>query len=187
MQQARDRREQEHAPPAALPARTWCLYTDGSFYKEKKEDPGSAGYGVSVVLGGDGDTDQDGHEAYALCGPLRTGRDEVEKLSNNTAELRGVIEALRYARLWAAPAAVIRYDSKYAAMITTNVWRARKNKKLAAVAREEWQHTWKALKGKLWLKHVRGHSNQQWNDRADALAEEGRSGRLRPAPPRGVV
>ena len=31
-----------------------------------------------------------------MCGPLRTGRDAVEKLSNNTAELRAVIEALRY-------------------------------------------------------------------------------------------
>ena len=69
--------------------------------------------------------------------------------------------------------ALIRYDSKYAAMIATCVWRARKNKELAAVAREEWKLAWAALKGKLWLKHVKGHSGHRWNDRADALATLG--------------
>ena len=35
---------------------------------------------------------------------------------------------------------------------------------------------WTALRGKLWLKHVKGHSGQRWNDRADALANSGRNG-----------
>ena len=39
--------------------------------------------------------------------------------------------------------AVMRYDSKYAAMITTSVWRAKKNKQLALIAQQEWQKTFK--------------------------------------------
>ena len=42
------------------------------------------------------------------------------------------------------------------------------------------------LKGQLWLRHVKGHSGHKWNDRADALADEGRCGRLRAAPARVV-
>ena len=43
------------------------------------------------------------------------------------------------------------------------------------------QYCESALKGKLWLKHVKGHSSHKWNDRADALADEGRLGTLRTA------
>ena len=182
---ARERREQEHEPPPLLPSDTLSLYTDGSFAQEEKDDPGSAGYGVSAVACGDGDRDEGGQEVCALCAPLHVGREEVEKLSNNTAELRGVVEALRLAQKRLQPA-IIRYDSKYAAMITCSVWRARKHKALAAVARAEWQRARVALKGKLWLKHVKGHSGQKWNDRADKLADEGRCGVVRVASPRAV-
>ena len=71
-------------------------------------------------------------------------------------------------------------------MITTNVWRAKKHKALAAVARAEWQRARVALKGKLWLRHVKGHSGHKWNDRADKLADEGRCGVVRIASPRTV-
>ena len=109
-------------------------------------------------------------------------------VSNNTAELRAMIEGLRYARKYGkGQPHVIRYDSKYAAMIATNVWRARKNKSLAKEAQAEWQRTMRALKGKLWLKHVKGHSDHKWNDRADELADQGRGGKLRTAAPPLVV
>ena len=184
-EKARTRREQEHEPPPVLPSGTCSLYTDGSFVKKDKNDPGNAGYGVSAVACGDGDTDENAQEICALCAPLRVGSESVEKLSNNTAELRGVIEALRLAQQRRQPA-IIRYDSKYAAMITTNVWRAKKHKALAAVARAEWQRARVALKGKLWLRHVKGHSGHKWNDRADKLADEGRCGVVRIASPRTV-
>ena len=94
-------------------------------------------------------------------------------------------EALRLAQQRHQPAR-IRYDSKYAAMITTSVWRAKKHRALAAVARAEWQRARVALKGKLWLKHVKGHSGQKWNDRADKLADEGRCGVVRVVSPHTV-
>ena len=32
--------------------------------------------------------------------------------------------------------------------------------------------------GQLWMRHVKGHSGDRWNDRADALADRGRRGDL---------
>ena len=43
--------------------------------------------------------------------------------------------------------------------------------------RREWQRAREEMKGKLWLKHVQGHSGQQWNDGTDVLADEGWRGR----------
>ena len=55
----------------------------------------------------------------------------------------------------------MRYDSKYAALITVGVYKAKKNKKLVATAQAEWKFTYKAkpdklLTDKLWMRHVKG-------------------------------
>ncbi len=65
-------------------------------------------------------------------------------------------------------AVLIRYDSMYAALIASSVWRAKKHKPLAARAHRAWQLAMEALKGKLWLKHVKGHSGARLNERVDA-------------------
>ena len=77
----------------------------------------------------------------------------------------------------------VRYDSKYAALVGSGVWKARANKAIASIARAEWDLTLRATRGRLWLRHVKGHSDHVWNDTADRLADEGRQGREYSGPP----
>jgi len=128
-------------------------------------------------------TDDGAREIAALCGPLDVGVDGIERLTNNTAELKAVIEALRFARN--DPAAkgrpvLLRYDSAYAALISCGVWKAKANKALAKVAQDEWALTRRKTGGRLWLSHVKGHSGHRWNHRADRLADAGRHGETQP-------
>ena len=74
---------------------------------------------------------------------------------------------------------VLRYDSKYAALITTGVYKAKKNKPLVRSAQKEWKLTVAFKRDRLWLRHVKGHSGHRWNDRADHLANVGRGGTAR--------
>ena len=62
--------------------------------------------------------------------------------------------------------------------MSCGVYKARKNKELVLHAQEEWKLTMKAKKGRLWIRHVRGHSNHPWNDVADKLAGDGNFQRL---------
>ena len=102
-------------------------------------------------------------------------------MTNNTAEMIGFIHALRYARepARASRPILVRFDSKYAALCGSGVWKGTKNKKLVATARAEWKAT-ADLKRRngvgFWLKHVKGHSGQKWNDAADSLATRGLDG-----------
>ena len=50
---------------------------------------------------------------------------------------------------------------------------------LVAEARKAWREAHAAKGGRLWMKHVKGHSGDRWNDRADGLADEGRRGTRR--------
>ena len=61
-------------------------------------------------------------------------------------------------------------------MIATGTWRARKHKALAAAAQRTWQNLRRIKKKRLWIQHVKGHSNDKWNDLADHLAADGRLG-----------
>ena len=67
--------------------------------------------------------------------------------------------------------------SKYAALISAGVYKAKKNKSLVSFARDEWKLTHAAKRGKLWMRHVKGHDGNEWNERADSLANRGRGGR----------
>ena len=146
--------------------------------RTKKKAWVAAGYGLTVVEGGTGNEHAGGRERYQQYGPIRTGDEGTEKLTNNVAEVMAFIHALRWAR---APANVttpclLRYDSKYAALITTGVYKAKKNKALIGTAQKEWKITYKAKPGRLWMRHVKGHSDHEWNEVADGLANRGRSG-----------
>ena len=67
----------------------------------------------------------------------------------------------------------------YAAYVGSGVWRAKKNKALAAVARAEWRRVYEVKRKEgvgIWLLHVKGHSDHRWNDVADDLAKRGLDG-----------
>ena len=108
----------------------------------------------------------------------------AKHLTNNVAELTAFLHALRWART--APEAqdkpvLMRHDSVYAALASAGVYKCRKrrNKALVEAAQEEWRLTMAAKKGKLWIRHVKGHSGHEWNDAADSLADDGRRGQRR--------
>ena len=113
--------------------------------------------------------------------PIRHGDEGTEQLTNNVAEIMAVIHMLRWARAPANVAVpmVLRYDSKYAALITVGVYKAKKNKALVATAQKEWRLTYAAKQGNMWMRHVKGHSNHEWNEVADELAKKGCSGKYR--------
>ena len=71
----------------------------------------------------------------------------------------------------------IRYDSMYAAHIATGLWKAKKHKPMAAAARQAWARLKRSREGQAWMAHVKGHTGNQWNERADRLAAQGRGGK----------
>ena len=103
--------------------------------------------------------------------------------SNNTGELSAIGEAL----LWLKenndpavyPAAVIHYDSEYAAKSVTGEFNGPKNRPLYSKIRDILQRL-TAVEAvspmRIDFEHVKGHSNDIWNDRADRLANKGSSG-----------
>jgi len=173
-------REQEHAPPATIPSDTISIFTDGSaFYDKDAKAWTEAGFGLTAVTRGSGHEHKDGIILFDHYGPIQHGDLGAKQKTNNVAEIIAFIHALRWARQ--APETlgkpiIMRYDSKYAALITTGVYKAKKNKELVATAQAEWKLTHAAKNGQLWMRHVPGHSQHTWNDRADCLANKGRDG-----------
>ena len=95
---------------------------------------------------------------------------------NTVASCTRCEHTLRWARSQHARPTVMRYDSKYAALITTGVYKARRNKRLVATAQRVWKKTLAAKRGKLWLRHVKAHADHKWNEEADRLAKLGNGG-----------
>jgi len=165
-----------------------ALYTDGACkgnnHVASKMCP--AGWGVAVV-GGGGTHGNHGRGTgllvVELFGPVVLDSTSpfflgAEVASNNTGELSAICEALLWLLL-CEPSdrpAVLLYDSTYAAKITLGQYRAEKNQVLAAKARSLFQEV--SSQRKVRFEHVKGHSNDKWNDAADALANRGAGGEV---------
>jgi ribonuclease HI len=160
------------------------LYTDGSCpgNQNVQTQHNPAGWGVCIVRPG-------GSEPLAeLYGPVVTDQSEpgylgAEVGSNNTGELSAICEALRWLRderRHGPVGAAIRYDSTYAANIASGLFKAHKNKRLAAEAQRLFREV--SALHTVALEHVRGHTGERWNERADQLANLGAAGR-RSVPP----
>ena len=117
-----------------------------------------------------------------MCGHVVTDAQQpgyigAERPTNNTGELTAIAQALEYILADRSGRPVlVRYDSLYAGNMAAGRWRPRKNKALVSHVRRLWTRAHTHLHGRLWTSHVYGHSNHQWNDRADALASQGRGG-----------
>lgn len=168
---------------------TVAVYTDGGCRGNTNVDVNRdqpAGWGFIAV--------KDGRVLAERWGPIIIDATQphylgAEKASNNTGELSGMAEALLWLRDEEGsdrPASIC-YDSKYAANITSGRYQAHKNVALAQTCRDLWSTEGPRRKCKLTLEHVKGHSGDVLNDRADALVqrgvEGGASGRGASAPP----
>jgi ribonuclease HI len=102
--------------------------------------------------------------------------------SNNTAELTAIGEALLWVSSYMSDgqrggsfpsSCVIRYDSEYAAKSVLGMFNGVKNRPLILTIRSYLEQARDALRFvgcTLEFVHVKGHSGQRWNDRADKLA-----------------
>ena len=145
------------------------LYTDGTGGKPDMACGG--GYGWVEVTG----------DVETACGygPVTLNKNSTSfvgavRSTNNTAEVSAIIFALRHARtLRGCQAVRICFDSLYAANMTKGTWKPKKglNERLIQMAKEELRKT-KDMMQVSW-RHVKGHSGNKWNDRADELADLG--------------
>ena len=172
-----------NAPADALNGKpgSVVIYTDGACTGNANVAQRShpAGWGFVALR-----VEEDGElKVLDECfGPVSVREGESEYLgaevtSNNTAEL----SALGWAMKWILTKkgaigkdVVFRYDSKYAANSITGVFNGAKNQKLIMTIRKLYEKL-KAQGLKPNWAHVKGHSNDKWNDRADHLARRGAS------------
>lgn len=150
------------------------IYVDGSCTgnRDVKRCKNNAGWGVLVTapLG-----------ALQLFGPVVTDSNSqyflgAEHGSNNTAELSAICEALLWLRDHETSCcpAVIHYDSKYAANVSTGKWAASKNTEMVSIAQALVDEVMQTRK--LRFEHVKAHSGQLQNEHADELAKLGATG-----------
>jgi len=165
------------------------IYTDGACKGNSnvKVRILPAGWGVVVVCGG-----LICKELYGpvVIEPRQEGFMGAEVTSNNTAELCAIGEALKWVRDSVLNNddddrgitrvnVVIRYDSEYAANSVTGIFNGKKNRGLIENVRSILSDINNSKSGKyvsVSFKHVKGHSNDKWNDMADALANKGSDG-----------
>lgn len=149
------------------------LYTDGSF---RNSPP--AGWGVVVL--NCSSLDSRYHISAELFGrviidsssPFFLG---ATRASNNTGELTALGEALLWLRDHdkSTGKAIIRYDSEYAANSVQGFY-AQATKNLALIGTIKGILRQVRSHRQITFEHVKAHSSDKWNDKADALANMGR-------------
>ena len=95
--------------------------------------------------------------------------------TNNTGELTGIFNALLWAQRQGGeePFAIL-YDSMYAANITRGVWKPKSNKGIANLCIDALKRENERRKGGIHFIHVKGHSNNAGNDKADDRVQWGK-------------
>jgi len=164
-------------------------YTDGSFTAARDVDgdftPAQSGWGVCLVVpampANDGAADPQ-PRILEFCGPtiVQPGQPQwhgASRHSNNVAEVEAIIAACMCILQKCQPGAAIEicFDSRWAANMATQRWRARSNlelvrraAKLAYECAQKFDLTW------CWVK---GHSDDSFNTIADRLVASGAAGK----------
>ena len=166
---------------------TLFLYTDGSCIGNQNvlTTSSPAGWGVAIVTEfTDLPTASPNASLVAqLYGPVVSAQREhglpfatTEVGSNNTGELSAIAAALSWLlhTETAGTQAVICYDSQYAADSVLGAFNGKRNEKLIQHCRSLYLRV--SLQRPLSMQHVKGHSNNRWNNLADQLANQGNSG-----------
>lgn len=140
----------KESPPAPSKASDIVVYTDGAC----SGNPGQAGSGVVIM--------QNGSVVHDISESLGHG-------TNNIAELTAIKLALEYLGNNKDSSITLFTDSTYCIGVLTKNWKAKANVELIADIK-------KLLKGftKLSILHVKGHSGNIGNERADDLAVRAR-------------
>ena len=151
------------------------LYVDGSCLENQnvsKDTP--AAWGLVVVKGDNGLGKGTGEIFEEISGVVVTSSESENYLgaeigSNNTAELSGFAEALRWLLVNGDETpAVIRTDSLYAGNLATGKWKAKANIRLVETLQTLWREVISICE--LEWEHVKAHRGHRWNERADHLA-----------------
>ena len=151
------------------------IYVDGSCLEIQNVDQNTpAAWGLVVVSGDNGLGKGNGEIVEELFGNVVTSPSDKKYLgaavgSNNTAELSGFAEALRWLLIEGSDIpAVIRTDSLYAGNLATGKWNPKANKKLVESLQKLWIEV-SSIRDVEW-EHVKAHRGHRWNERADHLA-----------------
>ena len=151
------------------------LYVDGScLVNQNVNQDTPAAWGLVIVKGDNGLGKGTGEIIEEISGLVVTKNESENYLgaevgSNNTAELTGFAEALRWLLVKGDDSpVVIRTDSLYAGNLATGKWKAKANVKLV----EKLQTLWREVSSfrKVQWEHVKAHRGHRWNERADHLA-----------------
>lgn len=153
------------------------IYTDGSCPQNvgAAGRQGAAGWGMVIFQDKD-DVDFYGPVVFDSSDPQFLG---ATVGTNNTGELSAIAMSLKWmleVEESAAPCTIF-YDSDYAANIAQALWRAKENLALAKTVQQLLRDV--RQRRKVSFKHVKGHSGNPGNDRADKNADLGAQGQLR--------
>ena len=162
---------------------TTVVYTDGSCLANANVGAGQsdAGWAFVALENGTVVAERSGRVVVDSEGAAFRG---AEHGSNNTGELTAVIEAILWARNRTHPTdeLVVRYDSQYAANMTDGSWTPTRNFALVASARSVHASALRVMD--ISFEHVRAHSGDDMNERADRLARSAVTPAVLPEPPR---
>ena len=168
-------------PPPKAPApmtKQTTIYTDGAGPSGNKPSTKCTPAGWGFVA-------MDTHVRHESAGAVITDPQHARWLgaqigSNNTGELTAILEGA----VWAYHTPTVRevefrYDSKYAAKLAAGEWEPTANLLLVKAVRLAIKHL--ESRTHVSFAHVKAHTGELWNERADALAGSGLR-KFRPPP-----